>query len=78
MLNLSDPDKFTVSVVQTTECALVCGIFIARCGDGHHKVNVIGGTFVFNGDCDNPDNPFGIPVGVESSSWGAIKNLYKD
>jgi hypothetical protein len=38
---------------------------------------VIGGTFVFNGTCDSPENPFQSPTGIESSSWGAIKNLFK-
>ena len=78
VLNLSDPDTFTVSVVQTTLCAPKCGIFILRCSGTDRKYNVIGGTFIFNGDCNSPENPFGSPVGVESSSWGAIKSLYKD
>ena len=78
VMNISDPDTFTVSVVKTLECAPTCGIFTVSCVDGLIIYELIGGTFVFNGTCNSPEDPFGTSLGVESSSWGAIKKIYSE
>ncbi len=44
------------------------GINITACDPNNTMYQVLGGTFIFNGSC----NP-----GVEASSWGAIKDLYR-
>ncbi|MCX5752948.1 MAG: hypothetical protein NTW97_04780 [Candidatus Krumholzibacteria bacterium] len=44
------------------------GIYVTECVTGNPMVTVLGGTFVFNGSCD---------TGVQQTSWGAIKSLYK-
>ena len=61
------PTTFTVRVVDhpTTQPP---GIFITLCDAGNTLQSVLGGTFVFNGSC----NP-----GVQPTSWGAIKELYR-
>lgn len=75
--NLSDTDTFTVSIVPDPTCPVpYCARAIIPCGIWE-CYSVAGGTFVFNGDCYTPEDPFGSPVGVESSSWGAIKKLFE-
>lgn len=78
--NIADPDSFCISVVghprgKNDDPA----ISVSSCAPGTILIyQVSGGTFVFNGECYSPENPFGNPVSVESSSWGAIKKLYND
>jgi hypothetical protein len=44
------------------------GIYITECAAGEPMRTVLGGTFVFNAPCS---------TAVESTSWGAIKELYR-
>ncbi len=67
-LNVGDTDTFTVRVVDDPNAAPDPGIFITLCETGDPMYRVLGGTFVYNGSC----NP-----GVEATSWGAIKSMYK-
>lgn len=48
---------------------------ITMCDSGCSKHAVIGGTFVFNAECENPENGQA-PLGTVDSSWGAIKSIY--
>ena len=78
VVNISDPDSFTVSIVETIshhEC--LRGIRIIPCGT-FDEYDVIGGTFVFNGDCYAPEDPFGNPTATENTSWGTIKLLLQE
>lgn len=61
------PATFTVRVVDHP-LAQPPGIYITRCDPDNTLIAVLGGTFVFNGSC----NP-----GVQATSWGAIKELYR-
>jgi hypothetical protein len=74
VLNLGDPDTFTVRVVDQPYYS---GVVIVLCEPGFPKHWVTGGTFVFNGECYSPEDPFAENVAVEPSSWGAIKSLYR-
>jgi hypothetical protein len=50
---------------------------ILECADEYPIYIVLpGGAFVFNGGCYSPLEPFG-PLGVEETTWGAIKELYQ-
>ncbi len=76
VMNVSDPDTFTVEVVadpgQVSEHALV----ISKCDPQYSLYVVTGGTFVFNAGCHSPQNPFG-RVSTRATTWGAIKELYR-
>ena len=75
IFNPSDPDTFFVKVVDNPTSVAGPGIYITDCSDQNNEVKVTGGTFVCTGD------PVGFPANcnpaVESSSWGAIKDMYK-
>jgi hypothetical protein len=73
VINFSDPDTFTVAVVDQP---FYQGIVVILCQD-FKKYYVSGGTFVFNGPCHSPEDPFGEHVAVAQSSWGAIKDLFR-
>ena len=74
VVNFSESGEFTVSVVD----APYYGAVIATlCQPGYPLYHVIGGTFVFNGKCKCPEDPFGEIVAVETTSWGGIKSLYQ-
>jgi hypothetical protein len=79
IVNLSDADSFSVTVegnpshLYTTDTPRITG-----CEEPFALVHeVAGGTFVFNSFCYDPLNPYS-QVGTEASSWGAIKNMYRD
>ena len=74
VVNFADPDTFTVTVVEQPTYP---GIFVLECKPSYPMYRVTGGTFVFNGRCKSPEDPFGEHVAVAASSWGAIKNLYR-
>ena len=77
--NISDPDTFTISIVDRPRGkVLQPTISITLCEEPYPIYEVLGGTFVFNGTCASPENPFQDPTPVQSSTWGAIKGLYKD
>ena len=77
VFNISDPDTFTVSVVEhPMEGVLEPWIGIVECEPMYPKHEVIGGTFVFNGSCNSPQDPFGNAMSTQSSTWGAIKGLF--
>jgi len=77
VMNISDPDTFTVSVVGYPGGGGGTGLAINTCAQGFPLHLVIGGTFVFNGTCESPENPFQDPTPIQSSTWGAIKGLFK-
>jgi len=56
--NISDPDTFTVTVAEHPALAPEPGIHIVICDPENPIHEVIGGTFVFNGTCESPENPF--------------------
>ncbi|UCF05427.1 MAG: hypothetical protein JSV33_16200 [bacterium] len=69
----ADTDTFQVRVVDNPNSKPgpgdpIPGIYITLCDENQTMVQVIGGTFIFNGEC----NP-----AVETKSWGAIKSLIK-
>lgn len=74
--NFSDPDTFAVSVVKNPRCQPPA-INVAECASGFPIHEVIGGTFIFNGRCHSPENPFAFSVAVRETTWGALKNLYR-
>jgi hypothetical protein len=77
IMNVSDPDTFTVVVVADPEQVPQHAIVILECADEYPIYIVLpGGAFVFNGGCYSPLEPFG-PLGVEETTWGAIKELYQ-
>ena len=77
VMNVSDPDTFTVAVVPDPEQVPEHAIVIAECDDEHPLyIALPGGAFVFNGGCYSPLEPYG-PLGVEETTWGAIKELYQ-
>jgi hypothetical protein len=68
MMNMGAQDlRFTVIVMEDPTAAPP-GIYITECAVGEPMWTVLGGTFVFNGECS---------TGVEETSWGAIKELYR-
>ena len=76
IFNLSDPDTFTVTVAENIDGSPACHtLTVVPCEDLENPHEVIGGTFVFNGDCHSPEEPFALPTAAERSSWGAIKEL---
>jgi hypothetical protein len=74
VINFSDPDTFAVSVVDQP---FYSGVVVIECLPGNPQYHVRGGTFIFNGECRSPEDPFGEHVAVAASSWGAIKSLYR-
>ena len=77
VMNISDPDTFTVAIVPDPEQIPQQAIVIAVCTPENDLSIVLpGGAFVFNGVCYSPLEPFG-PLGVEETTWGSIKELYR-
>jgi hypothetical protein len=77
VMNVSDPDTFTVEIVPDPLQVPQHAIVITECLAGAPIYIVVpGGAFVFNGGCYSPLEPFG-PLGVEETTWGAIKELYR-
>jgi hypothetical protein len=77
VMNVSDPDTFTVAVVPDPEQVPQHAIVITECKAGSPiYIALPGGAFVFNGGCYSPLAPYG-PLGVEETTWGAIKELYR-
>lgn len=73
--NVAEEGPFTIEVVGNPNEPGI-HLAITTCDDCA-KHAVIGGTFVFNGTCDDPEYGSG-PVGTKDSSWGAIKAFYTD
>jgi hypothetical protein len=63
----NDAELFTI-MVKEDPGADPPGIYITTCVPGNPMATVLGGTFVFNGTCN---------TGVQDTSWGAIKSLYR-
>jgi uncharacterized protein (DUF779 family) len=74
VVNFSDPDTFTVAVVDQPSYP---GVFVLKCLPARPMYRITGGVFVFNGQCRSPEDPFGEHVAVAASSWGAIKSMYQ-
>jgi hypothetical protein len=74
VVNFSESGQFTVSVV---DAPYYGGVIVALCQPSFPLYSVTGGTFVFNGQCKCPEDPFGTIAGVETTSWGSIKSLYR-
>ena len=74
--NISEVGPFTIKVVgNPNEPGMQ--LAIVMCDPGCTKYGVIGGTFVFNAVCEDPE--FGrAPQATDNSSWGAIKSIYRD
>jgi hypothetical protein len=75
VFNVSDPDTFAVKVVPDPT-AIDHEIMITLCAPGPPLYFVQGGTFIFNGGCHTPEDPFGT-LAVKETTWGAIKELYR-
>ena len=78
VLNMSESGPFIISVIDSPLQRIHPGIYIAECSTGFPQRRVIGGTFVFNGDCYIPEDPFGTALGIETSTWGAIKEIFSE
>jgi hypothetical protein len=74
VVNFSESGAFTVSVVDEPYYGAVLAML---CTPAYTLYHVIGGTFVFNGTCKCPEDPFGEILAVETTSWGGIKSLYR-
>jgi hypothetical protein len=74
VVNFSESGEFTVSVVDAPNYG---GVVVTLCTNPIRLYNVIGGTFVFNGLCKCPEDPFGAIAAVEQSSWGSIKSMFR-
>jgi len=74
IMNLGDPDTFTVRVVKHPETIPNPEIRITVCDPANPIAVVLGGTFVFSGD---PMNPGSCNPAVRSRTWGSIKALYQ-
>jgi hypothetical protein len=74
--NFSDADTFSVSVVVNPR-AQPPAINVLECLAGYPIHEVIGGTFIFNGKCHSPENPFAWNIAVHETTWGSLKNLYR-
>ena len=74
VVNFSESGFFTVKVVDSPNYG---GVIVAKCEPGYPLYEVTGGTFVFNGLCTCPEDPFGAILAVETTSWGGIKSLYR-
>jgi len=75
VMNVADPDTFTVRVVPDP-ATQPQAILIVECNRSRSLYVVSGGTFVFNGECQTPNDPYGA-LAVKATSWGAIKELYR-
>lgn len=75
LMNISDPDTFTVKVVPDPG-QVYHVIAILKCDAGRTLCAVLGGTFVFNGGCYSPEDPYGV-VATKPTTWGAVKDLYR-
>jgi len=73
-VNFSESGQFTVKVVDSPRYD---GVIVTLCTPDYPLYHVIGGTFVFNGHCKCPEDPFGAITAVAQSSWGGIKSLYR-
>lgn len=77
VMNVSDPDTFTVEIVPDPEQIPQHAIVITECEAGAPiYIAVSGGAFVFNGGCYAPLDPYGT-IAVKETTWGAIKELYR-
>jgi hypothetical protein len=76
IMNVADPDTFTVAVVPDPQQNPLHAIVILKCLPFRPVYVVSGGTFVFNAGCPDPLNPFGA-LATRETSWGAIKELYR-
>jgi hypothetical protein len=76
IINIADPDTFTVKVVPDPEEISNHAIVILKCDPSNSIYVVTGGTFVFNGGCHSPEDPYGT-IAVEGSTWGGIKELFR-
>jgi hypothetical protein len=74
VVNFSESGQFTVKVVDSPRYD---GVIVTLCAPDYPLYRVIGGTFVFNGHCKCPEDPFGAITAVAQSSWGGIKSLYR-
>jgi hypothetical protein len=80
IFNNADADTFTVTVKgfyspsYSTIEPRITGCYTSGVPPVY---DISGGSFVFNGGCYHPLDPLGL-VGTESSSWGAIKSIYRD
>jgi hypothetical protein len=73
VVNFSESGEFSVSVVDAPNYG---GVIVTLCTPSIPLYHVIGGTFVFNGKCKSPEDPYGAITGVAQSSWGGIKSLF--
>jgi len=76
VMNIADPDTFTVRVVPDPQQVPEHAIVIALCAPDWPLHIVSGGTFVFNGVCLDPLYPYGA-LATKETTWGAIKELYR-
>lgn len=74
VVNFSERGQFSVKVVDSPYYG---GGIVALCAPDFPLYHAIGGTFVFNGKCKCPEDPFGAMTAVAESSWGGIKSLYR-
>jgi hypothetical protein len=75
VMNIFEEGPFTITIVGNPDEPNI-HLAITTCDSACSKHAVIGGTFVFNGTCENPEQ--GAPLGTHDSSWGAIKTFYTD
>ena len=74
VVNFAETGEFTVKVVDSPYYG---GVIVTLCAPGYPLYHVTGGTFVFNGKCKSPEDPYGTLLAIEQSSWGGIKSLYR-
>lgn len=77
IINLSDADSFMVTVKEYPGPEYPPGPRITGCEEYVVIYDVGGGSFVFNGTCYEPLDPFGL-VATENTSWGAVKSMYRE
>jgi hypothetical protein len=76
IMNIADPDTFTVKVVPDQGMIPPPAVLITACAPSNPIHAVLGGTFVFNAGCDRPEDPYGV-IAVKQSTWGAVKELFR-
>jgi hypothetical protein len=76
VMNIADPDTFTVRVVPDPQQIPEHAIVILECAQSWPIHVVSGGTFVFNAGCSSPMDPFGA-LATRETTWGAMKELYR-
>jgi hypothetical protein len=74
VMNVGDPDTFTVRVVKDPATLPAPSIRITGCDPENPLYEVLGGYFVFSGD---PLHPGSCNPAVRSRTWGSIKSLYR-